>query len=238
VSAAPTPPGADRSVADRDNTRRPPEPPPAAGPSTTSLELAPQQLRRSSIASPAFVPRRTTPGALTALTPRTPTVLLNRLQSGVGSIRFHAVWAAPHDARLGCVYRLRSGYSTVAWPGGVPGQDDPLVVSMEGEIQSITLDMLRCKDLDRMLVFALTGPQLPAQWTGMLLITTYGGARIEVPVEPMPGPGVLVLLSAYNVLGELVLRAERERVAGTARDAAIAYGFDGVTWFDGFTVVP
>jgi hypothetical protein len=184
------------------------------------------------------VPRRTVPGVLTLLTPRTPTVLLNRLQSGVGSIRIQAVWAAPHDARLGCVYRMRSGYSTVAWPGGVPGQADPLVMSMQGDIQTITLDMLRCKDLDRMVLFAVLDSQLPPQWTGMLLITTYGGARIEVPIDPTPAPGVLVLLSVYNLFGEFVLRAERERVSGTARDAAMAYGFDGVTWFDGFTAVP
>ncbi len=41
-----------------------------------------------------------------------------------------------------------------------------------------------------------------------------------------------MLVSVYNVDGELVVRAEMETIAGDVREAARAYGYDRITWRD------
>ena len=46
-----------------------------------------------------------------------------------------------------------------------------------------------------------------------------------------------MLLSLYQVRGELVLRAEMQTLFGDVREAARAYGFDRITWLDGRTPV-
>jgi hypothetical protein len=72
-------------------------------------------------------------------------------------------------------------------------------------------------------------------WGGTLIVSTLGGARIEVPLDRAPSPNVLVALSVFNVGGELVLRAELDEVAGTVRDACVAHGYDRITWLDAYT---
>jgi hypothetical protein len=41
-----------------------------------------------------------------------------------------------------------------------------------------------------------------------------------------------MLMSLYNVDGELVVRAEMETIAGDVREIARAYGYDRITWRD------
>jgi hypothetical protein len=68
-------------------------------------------------------------------------------------------------------------------------------------------------------------------------VRTYGGARIEVPLQREPGPGVLVPLSLYNIDGEFVLRAERSPIGGSLREATAAFGFTGISWLDDETAL-
>ncbi|WP_203938420.1 hypothetical protein [Spirilliplanes yamanashiensis] len=206
----------------------------AAAPAGTSLELSPRPAAPTAPAAPAFVPRRPSPDGATVLTRRRPTVLLNRLQSAIGALRIQGLWP-PHSARLGCAFQLHSGRCTVVWPGGVPGRVDPLTLTANGESQTVTLDLLRCRELDRAILVAACDSAVP--WTGTLLLTTYGGSRVEVPLDGPPAPGVLVLMSLYNLSGEYVVRAEWEHIAGSMRDAATAYGFDRISWYDGDTAI-
>jgi len=46
-----------------------------------------------------------------------------------------------------------------------------------------------------------------------------------------------VLMSIYQVRGELVLRAEMQTLFGDVRDAARAYGYDRISWLDDRTPV-
>jgi hypothetical protein len=71
--------------------------------------------------------------------------------------------------------------------------------------------------------------------TVTLIATTFGQARVEMPLERLPPQGVVVLMSLYNIAGEFVLRAEMEEIVGTARDACAAYGFERITWLDAWT---
>jgi hypothetical protein len=187
------------------------------------------------VPAPGYMPRRTSTGAATVLTPRKPTVSLDRVQSGVGSVTVEAAWSDGHELRLGCAIRMRSGHSAVVPVDDVPKPDVPVALSTRGRHQSLALDLLRARHLDRLIVFAVLHRPLAPAWNGTLVVTTFGGTRIEVPVERAPGPGVAVLLSLYNVAGEMVLRAEREHVHGTLRDACSAYGFNWIAWLDGHT---
>jgi hypothetical protein len=233
----PAPPPAAPHVSDFIAGRRPspvkPKSAPPVTPPSTSLSLSPPRSTKSF----RFQPRRTEDGTTTILTPRRPTVMLNRLQSGIGAIRMHMIWTAPQQGRLGCIFRMTSGDSAVAWPGSLPAARDPLALTMQADLAVVTVDLLRARQLDRMILVATLDHHLPDRPPGALLINTYGGARIEVPLDDPPIPGVLVLLSMSNLNGEFVLRAEREPIPGAVRDAAVAYGFDRITWYDGYTAI-
>jgi hypothetical protein len=69
-------------------------------------------------------------------------------------------------------------------------------------------------------------------WGGTLVVTTFGGARIELPLDTLFAGNVAVLMSIYNLDGELVIRAEMETITGDVREAARAYGYDRITWRD------
>ena len=70
------------------------------------------------------------------------------------------------------------------------------------------------------------------RWGGTLLTTTFGGARVELPLESLQSGDSAVLLSLYNVHGEFVLRAEMQTLFGDVRECARSYGFDRITWLD------
>ena len=62
-------------------------------------------------------------------------------------------------------------------------------------------------------------------------------ARIVSPLDLGRWRVPAVVLSIYNVGGELVLRAERELVAGGVREATRAFGYDRIAWADDGTPV-
>lgn len=231
--------------------RPPPVGPPAA---STSLDLggpaappapppgvAPPGLRRP---ASTWVEPRITAGVPTTLTPRRPTVTLNRVQSGVGTLTFEAVvTAAAGDLRLGCAYQLRSGRaSTVQHQAGrrygPPGETRrPIVVATRSEYERIAVDLRQVDELERLVVYAFSGNGRPLQWGGTLIVSTFGGDRIEMPIDLAPAPAVAVLVSMYNVAGELVVRSEMDLIAPNIRDACRGYGFDRISWVDDATPI-
>ncbi|MEV8512036.1 hypothetical protein [Dactylosporangium sp. NPDC051484] len=246
--------GAASAVRDFIAGRRPPrrpitaDPPPSA-PSpapSTSLDLSgPEsqpvlqsvphpdlaQTRRSAA---AFTPRRTDPSAPTVLTAQQPTVVLSRLQSGIGALTFEAAWPAANQFLLGCTYQLRSGRSSVLRPtGSATAASGPLVIADRNGHQIVTLDLLAARHIERLLLFGMLSAA-PPQWGGTLVVTTAGQARIEIPLLP-PRPQVTALLSLYNIDGEFVLRAEMDCILGQLRDACLAFGYDRIAWRDANT---
>lgn len=185
--------------------------------------------------------RRIRPGAPTVLTVSQPTATLTRVQSGVGALTVEAACSsAVGDLRLGCAYQLRSGESSVVQHvSGVstaPAHTTrPVIIGGRGQYERLTIDLVQVRNIERMVVYAFSESGAVLQWGGTLVLTTFGHARIELPLDRAPADRVVVLLSLYVVDGEIVVRAESEEIPGTVRDAVLAYGFDQVTWLDART---
>jgi hypothetical protein len=202
------------------------------------VPVSPRVRPTAPVVGPGPRARRGTP---TILTPKEPVVTLSRVQSGVGVLRIEAACSdAVGDLRLGCAYRLRSGLSSVVrssgGPGAAPpGSHRPVILGERAQYEQLTVDLVQARDIDRLLVYASPGGGAPVNWGGTLVVTTFGGARLEVPLDRPPSAGVLAVLSLYNIAGEFVLRAELDEVAGTVRDAVQAHGYDRITWLDAAT---
>ncbi|MDP9116292.1 MAG: hypothetical protein M3O28_03320 [Actinomycetota bacterium] len=223
--------------------------PPPAPTSAASLDLSTPT--DTSPALPAPVPSeaiiraddRITGSGQTVLSIRRPTVTLNRVQSGIGVLLFEAACSAQvGDVRLGCAYELRSGpTSTVQLAGGErfgPAQSRrPVVVASHERFDRVALDLRQCQDVARLVIYAFSEGRRPLTWGGTLIVTTFGGAHIELPLEELGNAEVAVLMSVYNVAGEFVLRAEMEPIAGAIREACRTYGFDRISWLDDRTPV-
>jgi hypothetical protein len=110
---------------------------------------------------------------------------------------------------------------------------DCLLLDHRGGDPVLTVDLLRVRDLRRLLL--AVQPNGPAPLSGALVVTTYGRSRVDQPIS-LPGlGGVGVIATVHNVDGELVLRAEWDAVGGPLRQACAAYGYDRVTWLDAHT---
>ena len=168
-----------------------------------------------------------------------PTVTLTRVQSGIGQLRIEAV-CSPEvgDLRLGAAYELRDGStSTVQVVGDRrfgPSVQRPVLVAGRDEYEHLGIDLRRCRELRRLAVYAFSESRADLVWGGTLVVTTYGGARMDLPLESLHRGRVAVLLSVHNLDGEFVIRAEMETVleGGDVREAARAYGYDRITWRD------
>ncbi|MDX6202749.1 MAG: hypothetical protein QOJ83_2249 [Frankiales bacterium] len=186
----------------------------------------------------AYLPPRVRAGTATVLTAKAPTVTLTRVQSGVGSLLIEAACSpAVGDLRLGAAYQLGSGpTSVVQRESGVttapPGSRRPVIIGQRGQFEKLTVDLVQVRDLARFVVYAYSASGGVLNWGGTLVLTTFGQSRIEMPLDRTPSPGVFVLASVFVVDGEMVIRWENEEIAGTVRDAALAYGFDKITWLD------
>jgi uncharacterized protein involved in tellurium resistance len=208
---------------------------PAAAPTPTA-PAAPARPR----GTPAHVHRdvRIGAGQEYLLAVKTPTVSLTRTQSGIGHLDIEAVCSAEvGDLRIGAVYQLHSGgSSTVQHAGGhrfaPPNSRRPVLLAAQEEYERITLDLRQIRDVERITVYAFSESRRPLKWGGTLVVTTFGGARIELPLDTLYEGPLAVLLSLYNFDGELVIRAEMENIAGDVREAARAYGYDRITWRD------
>jgi uncharacterized protein involved in tellurium resistance len=206
-------------------------PAPAAAPGGPGRAAAPAGIR-------PYPVRRVTAGERTILGGASPTVTLTRTQSGIGTLTIDAACSAEvGDLRLGCAYQLRSGQSsTVQAAGGnqfaPPRSRRPVLVGGRERYERISVDLRQTRDIDRLAVFAFSESGAQLHWGGTLIVTTFAGAKIEVPLEHLAPGSVAVLLSLYNVDGEFVLRAELETISGSIREAARAYGYDRITWLD------
>lgn len=186
---------------------------------------------------------RTRPGVPTILTSRRPTVTLTRLQTGIGSLSFTAVSPeSAGDLRFGCAVQLRTGQTstveTIGCRRSAPKNSRrPVIVGWRDQREWISVDLRQCRSLDRLVIYAFSETGAELRWAGALVVSTFGGATIEVPIEASPSRDVRVLLSLYNVRGEFVLRAEQDSGSASVREACQAYGFDRITWLDARTPV-
>jgi hypothetical protein len=173
-----------------------------------------------------------------------PTVTLTRVQSGVGHLTIDLLTSAEvGDLRLGAVYQFRSGgSSTVSLADGrrfapLSGRRPVLLAGREDDADRISVDLRQIGDIERVAVIGYSVSRQTLAWGGTLVVTTFGGARLELPLDALYRGSLAVLLSLYNVAGELVVRAEMETIAGDVRQAAAAYGYERIAWRDDHTPV-
>ena len=184
--------------------------------------------------------RRVTAQQPLILTPPMPAAVLTRVQSGVGRLTVTARWnsplaAGPVAAGLVVAYRKTTGEARLLSPLDGPYlESDNVRLDHRAGAPVLTVDLLRVRAIDRLLLACLA-PASPL--TGALILTTYGGSRVDLPVTLPAGFGAAALMTAYQVDGELVLRAEQDPVGGTVRDACLAYGYDRFTWLNPNTPV-
>ena len=162
---------------------------------------------------------------------------LTRVQSGIGQLQIEAV-CSPEigDLRLGAAYQLADGTSsTVQYVGSnrfAPSSQRPVIVAGRDQYEHLRIDLRQANALERLTVYAFSEGRTDLTWGGTLVVTTFGGARIDLPLETLHPGRIAVLLSIYNVAGEFVVRAEMETIAGDVREAARAYGYERITWRD------
>jgi uncharacterized protein involved in tellurium resistance len=234
----------------------PPPPAPAATPAppaaSSSLDLdapAPAATPAPPVTAPAVPPRRlpADPRVHAAeraiLTVSQPTITLTRLQSAIGTLTIEAACSAEvGDLRLGAAYQLRSGPSSVMQRTqgnrfAPPGSRRPILVGTREPFERVSIDLRQSADLERLIIYGFSEGRTTLRWGGTLIITTFGGAKVELPLETLAGGDVAVLVSLYNIAGEFVLRAEMQTLYGGVREAARAYGYHRITWLDDRTPV-
>jgi uncharacterized protein involved in tellurium resistance len=225
----------------------PATPKPPATSSSLDLDEAPRARPTAPAASTPSRRRRedvrVRSGERRILSPTEPTVTLTPLQSGIGTLSVEAA-CSPEvgDLRLGCAYELTSGLQmTMQMTQGnrfaPPHSKRPVIVGGRERFERVSLDLRQCRSLRRLIVYGFSEGRRPLNWGGTLVTTTYGGGRVEVPLEVLQGGDIAVLLSIYQVRGEFVLRAEMQSLFGDVREAARAYGFDKISWLDDRTPV-
>ncbi|RHA44562.1 hypothetical protein [Cellulomonas rhizosphaerae] len=222
----------------------------SAAPAPASLDLssaaAPSQVaparRRPSAARGdevlGYAPEGVVVGRPTLLTRDRPTIALTAVQSGVGVLRVtSAVSQGVGDFRLAAFAHLATGETVLldhnrAMTTVPAASRRPVVQAVD---RGFLVDLRQTPRLARLVVLGFSPTSAALAWSGALRVETIGGARVDVPLEREPGAGSLVALSLVNVGGRLVLRAERELVPGALREAALAFGFDELTWVDAWT---
>ncbi len=186
------------------------------------------------------------------LTREEPTVTLTRLQSGLGAlVAGFQPGSAAGDAAMGMVLETSDGVVHVVQALGDPPRPPPrpgppaparcgppppparpAPLGAREPAARLLADLRQIHHLRRFLLYGYSPSVAVLEWDAMLLLTTRAGSRIEVPVDLGPMSGTVALLSAYNVHGELVLRAEDELVPGPPEETARRYGYD-YPWRDG-----
>jgi uncharacterized protein involved in tellurium resistance len=170
-------------------------------------------------------------------------VTLNRVQSGVGTLSFEAVCSPTvGEVRLGAVYELADGTSSIVQratgiAAAPPRSHRPVITGSGEEFDRLTVDLRQSRALSRLLVYAFSETGRELVWGGTLIGTSFGGARVELPLDLGRHHGPVALVSLYNIDGEFVLRAENEKVPGAVREVARMFGYDRITWADDHTPV-
>lgn len=180
-------------------------------------------------------------GPPTILTAQRPVVTLTRVQSGVGALTIQAACSdLVGDLRVGCAYQIASGLSSLIHTAGglraaPAGSERPVISATSGRFEGLSIDLSQCQDIERLIVYVHSASGATLSWDGSLVVQTYGGAHIEVPMRRDPAAGVMVPLSLFNVEGEFVLRAEQFFTGGSIRDATASFGFERISWLDDHT---
>ena len=208
-------------------------------PKSTQARADPRSQRPAN--TELFRAARTGKGSPTILTAQKPVVTLTRVQSGVGALILQAAHSdLVGDLRLGCAYQLVSGQSSVIHNAGglstaPAGSQRPVIIASSEPFEALTIDLAQSRQVERLIVCAYSESGTSLDWDGALIVQTYGGDRVEVPLRSDPAPGVMVPLSLYNIDGEFVLRAEQFFIEGSLREATAAFGFERITWLDDHT---
>lgn len=223
---------------------------PAASPSTSAPASSPTSAVGSTPNTPSspltpspqprapYQPTRAATGATATLNTAAPTLTLTRVQSGVGVLTITAACSdAVADARLGCMYELRTGRSGLVdlsrhLPVAPHDSRRPIILAGEPDFETLTFDLVQCRELRRAAVYLYAPSGAPSDPVGTLVVETFGRARVEIPLEGLAPASVLVALTVFTIDGELVLRVENEPVAGPVRSACEAFGFDTISWLD------
>jgi uncharacterized protein involved in tellurium resistance len=206
-----------------------------------ATRAGPEPARHGTDDANRFLAARTRNGPPTVLTLQSPVVTLTRVQSGVGALSVQAACSDQvGDLRLGCAYQLVSGQtSVIQHASGLnvapAGSRRPVIIASRDPLETLTIDLAQSREVERLIVYAYSESGTALSWDGALVIATYGGARIEVPMRRDPSAGVMVPLSLYNIDGEFVLRAEYFFSGGSIRQTTAAFGFDRVSWLDDHT---
>jgi hypothetical protein len=206
---------------------------------SSSLDLAPAAEPSRPVVPdrpprPRYRAARIASGDTVVLTAKAPILALTRPQSGVGLLDVQAVCSGA-GLGLGCAYTFTDGRSSVLRHDGgtvsAPRDSrDPAIVARRQRFERITVDLRQIRRIARLIVFGYDNCGDPTDHRGTVVVTTFGGGRMELPFECSVSNSVAVFLSAYNVDGELVVRAESDNVPGTIRNACEAYGFERIAW--------
>ncbi len=176
------------------------------------------------------------------LTPEAPTVALSPLESGIGTLTVEAAISAEvGDVQLGCAYAFASGRTSFLNPDSgrrsAPADAKlPILVGGRGRFPRISVDLRQVRELERLVFIVHSASQTPLSWGGTLVATTHAGHRVQVPLDHAENDVAVAAMSVYQVRGELVLRAELD-TAASVREAAVAFGFDQITWLDDRTPI-
>ncbi|MBO1754951.1 hypothetical protein [Allobranchiibius sp. CTAmp26] len=155
-------------------------------------------------------------------------VHLTRMQSAVGRLRIEPALGAGEHLDLGCVLETADRQESIVLGTLNRQGPDPRRPMVRCGGQGVEIDLRRIHSLSRVLVVAVT-PRLPG---GTLVVTTYGGSRMEITLPATATLGAQALLTAYVVQGRLVLRAELDPFSGTLQQVCGAYGYTDLTWRD------
>ena len=155
-------------------------------------------------------------------------VHLTRIQSAVGRLRIEPALGAGEHLDLGCVLETKGRRESIVLGTLNRQGPDPRRPMVRCGGQGAEIDLRRIHSLSRLLIVAVGG-RLPG---GTLVITTYGGSRMEIPLRNGPTLGAQALLTGYVVQGRLVLRAELDPFSGTLQQVCGAYGYGDLTWRD------
>ncbi|WP_380174972.1 hypothetical protein ACFEMC_07265 [Kineococcus sp. DHX-1] len=215
----------------------PPRVPPAARPVAPPPEAVVGQARASE--------RRT------VLDDERPSLTVPAAERGSGSLRFSLQWEQQvtstglhrsSDVHLGCFWETRDRHSgalqslgaLLAAPGFGARQVLRLGARSEQAGEEVLADAAHLDLLRRMVFYVYAqGPAAPdyAALAPRLTISRRGAGTVQVwAQDPPAGARTCALASIHDVAGDLVLRRENEFFTGTAREVALAYGFDDLDW--------
>ncbi len=155
-------------------------------------------------------------------------VHLTRIQSAVGRLRVEPALGAGEHVDLGCALETADRQESIVLGTLNRQGPDPRRPMVRCGGHGVEVDLRRIHSLSRLLIVAVGG-RLPG---GTLVISTYGGSRMEIPLRNGPTLGAQALLTGYVVQGRLVLRAELDPFSGTLQQVCGAYGYTELTWRD------